>query len=78
MILKKVGARGFYLKRGIFPGLKQTFNIARKSMEQGKIYLWLRINNGNWRFEAAEEFFYHPNGYNILSLKNIFDKDAPN
>lgn len=80
------GKRGKLLvfeESGTFPGLKQTFNIARKSMEQGRSTFGLELTMGTGGtkgadFEAAEEFFYHPNGYNILSLKNIFDKDAPN
>ena len=80
------GKRGKLLvfeESGTFPGLKQTFAIARKSMEQGRSTFGLMLTQGTGGtkgadFEAAEEFFYYPKGYNIHSLRNIFDKDAPN
>jgi hypothetical protein len=76
------GKRGkllFFDESGVFPGLLQTWQIARKSVEQGRYVYGFMVTTGtggteNADFEAAEKFFYHPSGYNIKSLKNIFDK----
>ena len=80
------GKRGkllFFDESGKFPGLQQTWAIARKSVEQGRYVYGYQISAGTGGtrgadFEAAEKFFYSPDGYNIKSLTNVFDKGAVN
>ena len=80
------GKRGkllFFDESGKFPGLQQTWAIARKSVEQGRYVYGYMITAGTGGtrgadFEAAEKFFYSPDGYNIKSLTNVFDKGAVN
>ena len=80
------GKRGkllFFDESGKFPGLQQTWAIARKSVEQGRYVYGYMITAGTGGtrgadFEAAEKFFYSPDGYNIKSLTNVFDKGAIN
>lgn len=76
------GKRGkllFFDESGVFPGLEKTWGVARKSVEQGKIVFGTMISAGTGGtlgadFEAAEKFFYSPDGYGIKSLRNIYDK----
>lgn len=75
------GKRGkflFFDESGIFPGLKKTWQVARKSVEQGRYVYGFMLTAGTGgtegsNFEAAEAFFYYPDGYNIKSLKNVWD-----
>ena len=76
------GKRGKLLvfdESGLFPGLLHTWAVARKSVEQGKAVYGCMCSMGTGGtkgadFEAAEELFYHPSGYNVLSLRNVYDK----
>lgn len=76
------GKRGKILifdESGKFVGLEKTWGIARKSVEQGRAVFGTMIAMGTGGvlgadFEAAEKFFYSPDGYGILSLRNIYDK----
>lgn len=78
---KARGKRGKIIKweeDGIFPGLKKAWGVARMSLEQGNQVFGYMISFGTGGtegadFEASEEFFYHPDGYNILGLENIYD-----
>ena len=78
---KARGKRGKLIKweeDGKFPGLKQAWKIAQKSIEQGNRVFGYQISFGTGGtkgsdFEASEEFFYHPDGYKILGLENVFD-----
>ena len=78
------GKRGkllFFDEAGIFPGLKKTWSIARKSVEQGRYVYGHMLTTGTGGeegadFEAAEAFFYFPSAYNIKALRNVFDKSA--
>jgi len=75
------GKRGkllFFDESGIFPGLKKTWSIARKSVEQGRYVYGHMLTAGTGGeegsdFEAAEAFFYYPDAYNIKAMKNVFD-----
>jgi len=75
------GKRGkllFFDESGVFPGLKKTWAVARKSVEQGRSVFGFMLTAGTGGvegsdFEAAEAFFYHPKGYRIKHLKNVFD-----
>ena len=76
------GKRGkllIYDESGVFPGLKQTWKVAQKSLEQGRYVFGYQISAGTGGsqgadFEAAEDLFYHPDKYNILKLNNIYSK----
>jgi hypothetical protein len=80
-VQKGRGKRGkllFFDESGSFPGLKQIWGIARKSVEQGRYVYGFMVTAGTGGtqgadFEAAEAFFYQPNAYNILALRNVFD-----
>ena len=75
------GKRGkllFFDESGKFPQLIKTWGIARKSVEQGRYVYGFMITAGTGGtegadFEAAEAFFYYPEGYNIKSVKNVWD-----
>src|SRR3990167_5589583 len=63
---------------GKFPNLKQSWGIARMSLEDGRNVFGYMISFGTGGtegadFEASKEFFYFPKGYNILGLENIYD-----
>jgi hypothetical protein len=81
---KARGKRGKIIKweeDGVFPGLKKAWGVARMSLEDGDNIFGYMISFGTGGtegadFEASEEFFYHPDGYNILSLDNIYDENA--
>jgi hypothetical protein len=85
---KARGKRGkliLYEEAGKFPGLLKAWQVARPSMEQGKITFGLMIAFGTGgtedaNFEALEELFYYPKAYNIhpLSCKNKWDKGREN
>tara|TARA_R110000782_G_scaffold144644_1_gene237502 strand:+ start:3286 stop:5505 length:2220 start_codon:yes stop_codon:yes gene_type:complete len=78
---KARGKRGKIIKweeDGIFPGLKKAWGIARMSLEDGRNVFGYMISFGTGgtegaSFEASEEFFYHPGGYGILGIENVFD-----
>ena len=80
------GKRGkllFFDESGKFSGLLDTWKVARKSVEQGKLVYGLMLTAGTGGtigsdFEAAEKFFYEPDGYGILALNNVFSKKAIN
>ena len=79
---KARGKRGkliLWEEAGKFPGLLKAWQVARPSMEQGKITFGLMIAFGTGgtegaNFEALEETFYNPKGYNIHHIENIWDK----
>jgi len=81
---KARGKRGKIIKweeDGVFPGLKKAWGVARMSLEDGRNVFGYMISFGTGGtegadFEASEEFFYHPGGYGILGLENVFDMNA--
>lgn len=81
---KARGKRGKIIKweeDGVFPVLKPAWNTARMSLEDGDNVFGYMISFGTGGtvgadFEASEEFFYRPTGYNILALDNVFDENA--
>jgi hypothetical protein len=81
---KARGKRGKLIKweeSGVFPGLRKAWGVARMSLEDGRNVFGYMVAFGTGGtegadFEAAEEFFYNPEGYNILSLPNVYDKNA--
>jgi len=79
---KARGKRGkliLWEESGSFPHLLKAWQIARPSMEQGKITFGMMIAFGTGgeedsSFEALEELFYYPKAYNILDKPNTWDK----
>ncbi len=76
------GKRGkllIYEEGGIFPGLLQTWNIARPSIEDGDFtfgYMGVFGTGGTVgsKFEGLEELFYHGGGYKVKMVRNVWDK----
>lgn len=77
------GKRGriYYDEWGIFPNLLKTWNVARESTEEGDFAHSTMIGGGTGgtegaNFAGAEEMFYNADGYNILSVPNVYDKNT--
>lgn len=76
------GKRGkliLWEEAGKLPGLLTGWNIARSSMEQGKIVYGLMVAFGtggteNADFEGLQELFDNPKGYNILAVNNTWEE----
>ena len=72
------GKRGKVLwfdESGSFPGLLKVWTVARKSVQQGKKAYGLLGTSGTGgeigsNFEAAEELFYHGEGYGVLTFSD--------
>jgi len=64
---------------GKFPGLLTAWGVARPSVEDGGFAFGQMVAFGTGGtdgadFVAAEELYYNPRGYNIMPLKNVYDK----
>lgn len=78
------GSRGvLYLieEAGIFKNLLSVFNLIRPSVEQGnevfgEIFCYGTAGDDQSDFTAFAEMFYSPDGYNMESLENVFDKEG--
>lgn len=75
------GKRGYILfeEMGSFPNLLTIFDIVRYGVEEGDytygfIYLVGTAAEDESDFSAAKTLLYNPEGYNIYSIKNVFDK----
>lgn len=76
------GKRGKLLiheEAGIYPGLLQTWNIARPSIEDGPFTFGYQICFGTGgtpgsKFEGLEELFYRGGGYKVKMVRNVWDK----
>jgi hypothetical protein len=81
---KARGKRGkiiLWEEDGVFPGLKKAWGVARMSLEDGRNVFGYMCSFGTGGtegadFEASEEFFYHPDGYNILGIENTYDMNS--
>ena len=79
---KARGKRGkliLWEEAGKFPNLKQAWQIARPSVEDGNIAFGLMVAYGTGGtvgsdYEGLKELFYEPNVYNALPFKNIWDE----
>ena len=63
---------------GMFPGMLHAWQIAEPSVKQGKSVYGIRIAFGTGgqegaSFEALEELFYNPDGYQVYSVPNVWD-----
>lgn len=77
------GKRGyvFFEEFGSFPKVLGIYNVVRYGVEEGDyvfglIYLVGTSGNDENDFSGAKELLYEPDGYNIYSLPNVYDKDS--
>lgn len=77
------GKRGyiFFEEFGSFPNLLSVYNNVRPSVEEGNtvyalLYLLGTSGDSESDFSSAQELMYHPKGYNIYALPNVYDKDG--
>lgn len=75
------GKRGWILfeEMGSFKGLLSLYDITRKSVEDGDytfatMYLVGTAAESESDFSSAKTLLYNPDGYNILSIDNVFDR----
>jgi len=75
------GKRGWilYEEMGTFKGLLTLYDTTRKSVEDGDytfatMYLVGTSSEKDADFSSAKTLLYSPEGYNIYSLKNVYDK----
>jgi hypothetical protein len=75
------GKRGWILfeEMGSFKGLLSLYDITRKSVEDGDyafatMYLVGTAAEDESDFSSAKTLLYNPDGYNIYSLENVFDR----
>lgn len=75
------GKRGWILfeEMGSFKGLLSLYDITRKSVEDGDytfatMYLVGTAAESESDFSSAKTLLYNPDGYNILSVDNVFDR----
>jgi len=66
---------------GKFPGLKESWQIARPSVEEGNVAFGLMIAYGTGgtedaNYEGLKDLFYEPDAYNALPIQNIWDDGA--
>lgn len=78
------GTRGrliLWEESGKFKDILQAWQIARPAVEEAGVAFGLMVAYGTGGSEGADfdglkEMFYHPDGYNILSMPNIWDDKA--
>lgn len=78
------GSRGvLYLleEMGTFPRLLNLYSILRPSVEDGNdvwglIFAYGTSGDSDSDFAGAQELMYNPNGYNMLSIPNVYDKEG--
>lgn len=64
---------------GSFPNLLELYNLILPSVEDGdlkfgQIYLLGTSGDSDSDFLGAQEIMYYPDGYNMYSLPNVYDK----
>lgn len=75
------GKRGyiFFEEMGAFPNLLGIYDTVRHGMEEGDYTYGLAFlvgtsDNKDSNFESAKTLLYNPEGNNIYSIKNVYDK----
>ena len=75
------GKRGWILfeEMGAFKGLLTLYDVTRKSVEEGNytfatMFLVGTANDKESDFSSAKKMLQAPDAYNILSIKNVWDK----
>ena len=77
----KRAAKIIYEEFGKFPNFLDTWRTNRPSTEAGKFAFGQQVAFGTGGtagadFQGAEEMIYHPRGYRVYPLSNVFDKNA--
>lgn len=78
------GSRGvLYLleEMGTFPRLLRLYSVLRPSVEDGNdvwgtIFAYGTAGDSESDFAGAQELMYNPQGYNMLALPNVYDKEG--
>ena len=78
------GSRGvLYLleEMGTFPRLLRLYSVLRPSVEDGDnvwglIFAYGTSGDSESDFAGAQELMYNPQGYNMLALPNVYDKEG--
>lgn len=78
------GSRGvLYLleEAGSFPRLLNLYQVLRPSVEDGNsvyglIFLYGTAGDAESDFSSMQELMYNPDGYNIKSVDNVYDKEG--
>lgn len=78
------GSRGvLYLleEMGTFPRLLRLYSVLRPSVEDGNdvwglIFAYGTAGDSESDFAGAQELMYNPQGYNMLPITNVFDKEG--
>lgn len=78
------GSRGvLYLleEMGTFPRLLKLYSVLRPSVEDGDdvwglIFAYGTSGDSESDFAGAQELMYNPQGYNMLALPNVYDKEG--
>ena len=78
------GSRGvLYLleEMGTFPRLLRLYSVLRPSVEDGNdvwgtIFAYGTAGDSESDFAGAQELMYNPQGYNMLALANVYDKEG--
>ncbi len=81
---KARGVRGpliHYEEDGLFDILEKAWNVNRKAVEDGDTAFGFMLAGGTGgtegaSFEGSEKLFYTPDGYNIYSVPNVYDKNT--
>lgn len=75
------GKRGhiYFEEMGSFINLLEIYDVVRQGMEEGDYtygmaYLVGTAAEKESNFESAKTLLYNPEGYNIYSIKNVYDK----
>ena len=75
------GKRGyiFFEEMGAFPNLLSIYDTVRHGMEEGDFtfglaYLVGTSDEKDSNFESAKALLYNTSGYNIYSIRNVYDK----
>ena len=80
----KRGMLAMFEEAGSFRHLLKSWNVFRSSIEDGGYVFGQAVAFGTGgsanqqNFEALEEMFYNGNGYKILTMRNVFDKNQQN
>ena len=78
------GTRGvLYLieEMGTFPRLLNLYSVLRPSVEDGNdvwgtIFVYGTAGDSDSDFAGAQELMYNPQGYNMLAIPNVYDKEG--
>ena len=81
---KARGKRGkliLWEEAGKFPNLKEAWQIARPSVEDGTVAFGLMVAYGSGGtedadYEGLKQLFYEPDAYNALPIENVWDDTA--